>query len=203
MAGRLFDDIRQFVGLGPLESIADGTGCEIRNLAWAHEFADPWADSTTKVSQTFDGRTFLFRATRGKGRTGSSSVECQPTGADGWHLASFPIRTSKRYELSAASAMKSEPGTLMAGGGNRARVRPSSVAVTHLDTGNGTVSIQCDGGWNLDRGGVEAWVGWVVGSARAGWVKDEGSGIGRWTCWGTGMERGRQRDCSRGLVLPA
>jgi hypothetical protein len=54
---------------------------------------------------------FLFRATRGKDRTGSSSVESQSATADGRHLASYPIRTSKRYEQTAVSAMKSQPGT--------------------------------------------------------------------------------------------
>jgi hypothetical protein len=56
--------------------------------------------------------TLLFRATRGKGRTGSSLLESQSTGAGGWHLASYPVRTSKRYEPAAASARKSQPGTL-------------------------------------------------------------------------------------------
>jgi len=54
---------------------------------------------------------FLFRATRGKDRTGSSSVESQSTGAAGRHFASYPVRSSKRYELTAVSAMKSQPGT--------------------------------------------------------------------------------------------
>src|SRR5450631_1695966 len=91
----------------------------------------------------------------------------------------------------------------MAGGGKRARVLPLSAAVTYLDTGNGPVSIQGDGGWDLDRGGVEARVGWVVGTARAGWVKDEGCRIGRRTCWGTGMECGGQRCGPLGFVLTA
>jgi len=55
---------------------------------------------------------FLFRATRGEDRTGSASLESQSTEADGWHKESYPVRTSKRYEQGAASAMKSQPGTL-------------------------------------------------------------------------------------------
>ena len=41
---------------------------------------------------------FLFRATRGEVQTASHSLESQSAGADGWHLVSYPIWTSKRYE---------------------------------------------------------------------------------------------------------
>src|SRR5450631_3248753 len=47
----------------------------------------------------------LFRATRGEVQTGSNSLESQSTGADGWHLESHSIWTSRRYELTGASAI--------------------------------------------------------------------------------------------------
>jgi hypothetical protein len=47
---------------------------------------------------------FLFRATHGKVLAGSSSFASQTTTAAGRHIVSNPIRSSKRYELTATSA---------------------------------------------------------------------------------------------------
>src|SRR5665647_342892 len=47
---------------------------------------------------------FLFRATHGKDLAGSSSFASQTTTAAGRHIVSNPIRSSKRYELTATSA---------------------------------------------------------------------------------------------------
>jgi hypothetical protein len=47
---------------------------------------------------------FLFRATHGKVLAGSSSFASQTTTAAGRHFVSNPIRSSKRYELTATSA---------------------------------------------------------------------------------------------------
>ena len=82
--------------------------------------------------------TFLFRATRGKDRTGSPSLEGQSTRADGWHLASYPVRTSKRYERAAASAKKSQPGTF--GIGNHARRVTRSGILTAMERSHGSPS---------------------------------------------------------------
>ena len=90
--------------LGQLLLVAADGHCRVGRLVRVdpdddrHEFLLRGRLGTARALLVWISCSFLFRATRGEVQTGSHSLESQSAGADGRHLESYPVWTSKRYE---------------------------------------------------------------------------------------------------------
>ena len=77
-----------------------------------HDLPPGWGEGFERLARALGSDAATSASSGGKVQAGSHSLEGQSAEADGRHFDGYPIWTSKRYEPTAASAMKSQPGTI-------------------------------------------------------------------------------------------